>query len=182
MRRYTLISLVLVATYAGIAAAETDFYAGLDAFDRGDYATAKKVWLPLAKAGDAEAQYRVGRLFSEGHGMDVDDEECVSRYAPWYDGKVPAGWKSLRSRYLRLLHECGLESAMKLPYAFASFSDGTEISEPIRRKYYVQVMSGQHQVDNPFDHPERLLLDREQTPSLPKRLLQPFLKLIRNGR
>ena len=42
--------------------ARADFAAGKAAFDQGDFATAEREWRPLAEAGDAEAQYRLGNV------------------------------------------------------------------------------------------------------------------------
>lgn len=42
--------------------ASADFETGMRAFDRGDYVEAYKEWHALAAAGDAEAQYWMGRL------------------------------------------------------------------------------------------------------------------------
>ena len=35
------------------------------AYQRGDYATALRLWHPLAELGDADAQFHLGGLFSE---------------------------------------------------------------------------------------------------------------------
>ena len=48
--------------------------------DQASYATALEVWLPQAKAGDAEAQYYVGEIFEKGLGTDPDYESA----AVWY--------------------------------------------------------------------------------------------------
>ena len=50
------------------------------AFDRADYATALKVWLELAKAGDSEAQTYVGEIYEKGLGLEPDYEVA----AIWY--------------------------------------------------------------------------------------------------
>ncbi|NRB40303.1 MAG: caspase family protein [Pseudomonadales bacterium] len=50
------------------------------AFDRADYATALKVWLPSAKAGDADAQNYVGQIYEQGLGLAPDYEVA----ALWY--------------------------------------------------------------------------------------------------
>lgn len=42
---------------------------GLDAYNRMDFEQAYQIWTPLAEAGNAEAQYRVGRLFGRGEGV-----------------------------------------------------------------------------------------------------------------
>ncbi len=48
--------------------------------DQASYATALEVWLPQAKAGDAEAQYYVGEIFEKGLGTTPDYESA----AVWY--------------------------------------------------------------------------------------------------
>jgi len=50
------------------------------AHDRADYATALKLWLPLAKEGDAEAQAYVGEIYEKGLGLTPDF--LVAAY--WY--------------------------------------------------------------------------------------------------
>jgi len=60
--------------------ARADFDAGMAAYERGEFEVAMREWLPLAKAGDAEAQYRVGRLYDRGEGVDKD----LSNASNWY--------------------------------------------------------------------------------------------------
>ncbi|MDX1692268.1 MAG: caspase family protein [Ketobacteraceae bacterium] len=50
------------------------------AFDRADYATALKMWLPLADAGDPEAQTYVGEIFEKGLGIKPDYTTAASWY------------------------------------------------------------------------------------------------------
>jgi TPR repeat protein len=45
---------------------------GLDALRRNDFATAAKELRPLAERGDAEAQYRIGRMYEYGKGYPQD--------------------------------------------------------------------------------------------------------------
>jgi hypothetical protein len=54
--------------------------AGLEAADRGDYATALKEWRPLAEQGDAGAQYNLGILHFRGWGVAEDYVEAVKWY------------------------------------------------------------------------------------------------------
>jgi uncharacterized protein len=60
--------LFLLATGAAFA----DFDTGCAAFDRGDYQTARKEWEPLAQEGHAEAQFRLGCLYTFGQGVPED--------------------------------------------------------------------------------------------------------------
>ena len=50
------------------------------AYDRADYATALKVWLPQAQAGDPEAQNYVGEIYARGLGLPPD----YATAAIWY--------------------------------------------------------------------------------------------------
>jgi uncharacterized protein len=57
-----------------------DFDKGLAAAQAGDYATALQEWRPLAEQGDAEAQYNLGIMYSNGQGVIQDDTEAVNWY------------------------------------------------------------------------------------------------------
>lgn len=50
------------------------------AYDRADYRTALKVWLPQAQAGDPEAQNYVGQIYEKGLGLPADHKTA----AHWY--------------------------------------------------------------------------------------------------
>jgi len=50
------------------------------AFDRADYSTALKIWLPMAKQGEAEAQTYVGEIYEKGLGLLSDFHVA----AHWY--------------------------------------------------------------------------------------------------
>jgi len=50
------------------------------AFDRADYATSLKIWLPQAQSGDAEAQAYVGEIYEKGLGLQADYDLA----AVWY--------------------------------------------------------------------------------------------------
>jgi hypothetical protein len=50
-----------------------DFQKGVDAYDRGDYATALREWTPLAEQGDAFAQTSLGWKNYYGSGVLQDD-------------------------------------------------------------------------------------------------------------
>ena len=54
-----------------------DFDKGLDAYDRGDYATALREFKPLAEQGDAYAQYNLGVMYDNGQGVTQDYKTAV---------------------------------------------------------------------------------------------------------
>jgi TPR repeat protein len=62
----------------GLRATGADFSAGLQAYRSGDYAAALREWMPLAEAGDAEAQFWVGQMFANGQGVPKDDVQMAA--------------------------------------------------------------------------------------------------------
>ena len=57
------------------------------AFDRADYATSLKIWLPQAQTGDAEAQTYVGEIYEKGLGLKPDYDLA----AVWYKKAAKQG-------------------------------------------------------------------------------------------
>ena len=57
------------------------------AFQRGDYATAERILLPMAEAGNAYAQYRLGMVYAEATGEMRSTEEA----AKWYESAALQG-------------------------------------------------------------------------------------------
>ncbi len=53
---------------------------GLAALNKEDYLTAMKELEPLAQQGNAEAEFRVGRMFEEGSGTAKDNKQAMAWY------------------------------------------------------------------------------------------------------
>jgi TPR repeat protein len=78
-------AVLMLALVGGVnAGALEDGYA---AAERGDYATAYRLWRPLAEQGDAEAQYKLGTMYDIGHGVPQDYVEAHK----WYSLAAAAG-------------------------------------------------------------------------------------------
>lgn len=99
MRRLFL-ALVLGLALATPAAA--DVADGLAALARGDHAAAAAAWRPLAEAGEAEAQARLGFLYEKGRGVARDLGEAVR----WYRAAAHQGHATAQYSLGRL-HELG---------------------------------------------------------------------------
>jgi TPR repeat protein len=56
------LTIALLLGSAGVSWSQ-DFQKGLTAFQSGDYATALREWTPLAKQGNAGAQYNLGLMY-----------------------------------------------------------------------------------------------------------------------
>jgi TPR repeat protein len=72
-------ALLLVALLCSLSwtAGAQDFKKGADAYKRGDYATALRVWRPLAEQGGVGAQFFLGIMHFMGQGVPRNDAEAV---------------------------------------------------------------------------------------------------------
>ena len=75
-----LILATLLSLFIPVQSWGADFQKGMAAALSGDYATALKEWTTLAEQGDADAQYNLGRLYSNGNGVLQDYKTA----AKWY--------------------------------------------------------------------------------------------------
>jgi len=74
-----LLAVILIAGLAGTAGAQSAAD-GRDAFLAADYAKARRIFEPLAEAGEAEALYWTGVMYSQGQGYPRDCQEAAFRY------------------------------------------------------------------------------------------------------
>jgi len=70
------------------APAWADFQAGVDAYDRGDYATALREFRPLAEQGNVDAQFNLGVLYTEDLGVPQDYVQARQ----WYEQAAAQGY------------------------------------------------------------------------------------------
>ncbi len=70
-----------------------DFSAGLNAYQRGDYATALRIMRELADQGDADAQFSVGIMYALGLGVKQDYAAAVR----WYRKAAEQGHSSAQN-------------------------------------------------------------------------------------
>jgi uncharacterized protein len=94
--RGVICAIILVLCFAAPVAAGL-FEDGVDADERGDYATAMRLWRPLADQGDANAQNRLGIMYEAGLGVMQDFAAAVR----WFrkaadqglaDAQLELGW------------------------------------------------------------------------------------------
>ena len=71
-----------------------DLQAGVEAYDRGDYAAALREFRPLAEQGDGDAQYHLGIMYDSGEGVSEDDAEAVK----WYRRAAEQGYAKAQYR------------------------------------------------------------------------------------
>lgn len=99
------------------------------AYDRADYKTALRIWLPAAEQGDARSQNYVGEIYGRGLGLEPDYGEA----ARWYEKSAEQGFAPAQIN-LAQLHEQGLAGPRDLKVAMNWYRRATKLeadNEPI---------------------------------------------------
>lgn len=71
-----------------IHSAGADFDAGFSAYERGDFKTAYKEWLPAAQKGDPYAQHMLGFLYANGRGVPLKPDQTIK----WWQRAAKQGF------------------------------------------------------------------------------------------
>ena len=74
-----LFLLVLTVMSSSVVRAD-NYNDGVKAYEKKDYATALKLWRPLAMKGDVSAQSILGVMYHDGQGVKRDYKEAVKWY------------------------------------------------------------------------------------------------------
>ena len=74
----TFVTVVIATMATGLLA--QDFDEGVKAVQKGDFATAVKIWTPLAEKGSREAQFNLAVMYDDGMGVPEDNAKA----AKWY--------------------------------------------------------------------------------------------------
>jgi len=97
------VPLVCAAVTVGSSSvAWADFKDGIAAVERGDYATALKEFRALAEQGHASAQYNLGAMYENGHGVPQDYKTALK----WYKLAAEQGY-ALAQINLGLMYALG---------------------------------------------------------------------------
>jgi Domain of unknown function (DUF4893)/Sel1 repeat len=98
-----MLKRVIVACAFGLMAANSavagPWEDGVAAYQRGEYATALKLWQPLAESGDPRAENNLGVLYEKGLGVSADPD----RAAHWYRKAAAHGHVSAQENLTDLL-------------------------------------------------------------------------------
>ena len=80
MNRLLILPVLLLTLLVGTPAFSADFQKGQTAYNSGDYATALREWKPLAKQGNADAQFSLGAMYEKGEGVPTNYKTAVKWY------------------------------------------------------------------------------------------------------
>ena len=72
-----LVVLAMTLTLTAPIAYADDFINGWRAYSEGNYTKALSKWLPLAKQGDADAQFNLAMMYYHGEGVERDWKEAA---------------------------------------------------------------------------------------------------------
>lgn len=91
------------------------------AYSQGDFATALREWLPLARRGFTLAQYNLGRMYFSGEGVDQDYSEANK----WFNLAAIQGYPPAQNS-LGILYNKGLGVSLDHKKATSWFRHGAE--------------------------------------------------------
>ncbi len=121
--------LLTIFLLLAFAASGPAFAAPLDdanaAFQRGDYATAEKILLPMAEAGNPYAQYRLGMVYAEAMG----EMRSTVEAAKWYESAALQGQPFAQYKLgILYVKGDGVPKDFVLAYMWFSISAGHTLS------------------------------------------------------
>lgn len=83
--KYLVAALVLIASAAPLSAQSVR--AGIDAWQRSDFAGAVAIWRPLADKGDPDAQFNLGQAYRLGRGVPIN----LAAAKTWFERAASQG-------------------------------------------------------------------------------------------
>jgi cell division septation protein DedD len=92
-----------VAAVIAVPATAATVKDGVDAWQRGDYASAVAIWRPLAEANDADAAFDLAQAYKLGRGVTTD----LGQAKTWYGKSAQAGHIQGAANYGLLLFQDG---------------------------------------------------------------------------
>ena len=85
MLKKIVLLAVLVFAFSVSNSIASDLKKGWDEYRSGNYITAKEILMPLAKEGNARAQYAIGFMHQKGRGLPLDKDEADK----WFRKAIP---------------------------------------------------------------------------------------------
>jgi uncharacterized protein len=147
-------ALICASLALAAPAAAQNVKAGIDAWQRGDYASAVAIWRPLAEAGDPDASFNMGQAYRLGRGVLVDmsaAQEWLERAAQkdHADAQATLGLLLFENgnqadglKWLKLASEKGDARAL-LFYGTALFNGDGVAQDPVQGYAYVSRSAAQ---------------------------------------
>src|SRR5690348_12726443 len=103
--KHLVAAALLIASAAPLSAQSVR--AGIDAWQRSDYAGAVTIWRPLAEKGDADAQFNLGQAYRLGRGVAINLGAAKS----WFERAAANGHVDAQTTLGLLLFQNGDQAA-----------------------------------------------------------------------
>ncbi|MBI3707672.1 MAG: sel1 repeat family protein [Proteobacteria bacterium] len=133
MRRSIVVGILIAAL---ATPAHADFDGGWKAYLAGNYAASLREIRPLADAGVAEAQYALGIMYAQGHGVPRDLRQAVG----WYTRAAQRGYSaaqfSLGFLYLYGAEDISADPAMAVRWLAAAAEQGNVTAQYLLGRLY----------------------------------------------
>jgi TPR repeat protein len=152
--RYKHLAAVALIALAAVPASAQSVKAGIEAWQKSDYADAVTIWRPLAESGDADAAFNLGQAYRLGRGVPLD----LGRAQSWFERAAAKGHLDAETtlglllfqngnriaglRWLKAASEKGEPRAM-LVYGTALFNGDGAPQDPVLGYAYVSRAAAQ---------------------------------------
>ena len=148
------VGLGLALLIAGAPAAAQSVKAGIDAWQRQDFAAAVEIWRPLAESGDADAAFNLGQAYRLGRGVPIN----LAAAQTWLERAARKNHLEAQSTLGLLLFDSGnriagmrwLKGAAEggdpralLIYGTALFNGDSVVRDPVKAYAYVSRAAAQ---------------------------------------
>ena len=165
------IFFVSTVSFPPVVSAQQDrFESGLASKDRGHYATAMRAWLPMAEAGNPEAQNNVGYMYEEGLGVPQNYLLAMN----WYRQAADKGLAEAQHNMGMLYHH-GYGVAENLGEAFRWFKMAAD--QELAESEYMLALAFESGEGTELNYTEakRLFLSAARKNYVPAQLMYAFM-------
>ena len=166
-----LVFVLILLFFCSFTLAQQDrFESGLASKDRGHYATALRAWMPMAEAGNAEAQNNVGYMYEEGLGVPQNYLMAMNWYRQAAESELAQAQHNMG-----MLYHHGYGVAENLTEAFRWFKMAAD--QELAEAEYMLGLAYQSGEGTSLDYLEarRLLLSSARKNYIPAQMMYAFM-------
>lgn len=99
----SMLAVMAATAFLPVPARAQSVKAGIEAWQRADYAAAVEIWRPLAEAGDADAAFNLGQAYRLGRGIPIN----LAAAQTWFERAAREGHVDAQTTLGLLLFETG---------------------------------------------------------------------------
>lgn len=144
--RYFLVSIAVAfaVLIPGDGSSSPTLDDGIEAYGRGEYLIALRIFLNLAKSGNLAAAYNAGMMFDRGIGVDTSYKNALTLYQIAADGGYALAQNNIGALY-EFGH--GVQMDYVIAYYYYNFAASQGYDKAIRNRNNLQLRMTPHQVE-----------------------------------